>query len=90
MKSILAFLGAICLTGCFTNDNEAIKALDDQGFTSISITDRGALFAHFEGCGEDDGHWYEASATNPVGKRVNLLVCCGANLSFKGCVVRSK
>jgi len=73
-----------------TNDNEAIKALDDQGFSNISIMDRGAFGAHWAGCGEDDGNYYNVVATNPAGKRVSLLVCCGGAMSFKGCVVRSK
>lgn len=90
MKLSLIVLGAICLTGCWTDDNEARKALDDQGFTNISITERGAVLAHFQGCGEDDGNWYHATATNPAGKQVSLLVCCGGAMSFKGCVVRSK
>jgi hypothetical protein len=90
MKLGLISLAAIALMGCGTNDSEAIKALDDNGFTSISITDRGFLFASMEGCDEKDGNWYHASATNPAGKRVTMLVCCGAATSFKGCTVRSK
>lgn len=87
---IAFLLSLVCLTGCWTNDSEAIKALDDQGFTAISITDRGAMFPQWEGCGSDDGCYYHATATNPIGKRVTLLVCCGGALQFKGCVVRSK
>lgn len=84
--SILSFT----LVGCWTNDNEALKALDDQGFSEATITERGAVFAQWEGCGNDDGNWYHAIATNPHGKRVNVLICCGGALQFKGCVVRSK
>jgi hypothetical protein len=89
MKLSLIFLSIVCLAGC-TNDNEAIKALDDQGFSNISITDRGGFAAEWEGCGHDDGNYYHASATNAAGKHVNMLVCCGGAGSFKGCVVRSK
>jgi hypothetical protein len=83
-------LGITQVAGCTTNDSEAIKALDDNGFSDISITDRGAIFAGWEGCGKDDQNYYHASAKNPAGKRVNVLVCCGGGFSFKGCVVRSK
>lgn len=86
----LLVIGVAQFTGCSTNDAEAIKALDDQGFKDISITDRGAIFAHFNGCGGDDQNYYDATATNPAGKRVSVLVCCGGSFSFKGCVVRSK
>ena len=90
MKLGLIALAAITMMGCGTNDAEAIKAMDDQGFTEISITDRGCFFAAMEGCDEKDGNWYHATAKNPAGKRVNMLVCCGAMTSFKGCTVRSK
>jgi hypothetical protein len=90
MKLSLILLCVACLSGCVANDNEAIKALDDQGFSNISIMDRGIFGADWAGCGQDDGAYYKAVATNPAGKRVNLLVCCGGAMSFKGCVVRSK
>ena len=81
---------ALATVACGTNDSEAIKALDDNGFTNVTITDRGFMFASMEGCDSKDGNWYHASATNPAGKHVNMLVCCGAMTSFKGCTVRSK
>jgi len=88
MKKILAL--AFCLTACATNDAEAQKALDDNGFSDVTIVDRGFMFAHFHGCAEKDGNWYEANAKNAKGKPVSMLVCCGAALSFKGCTIRSK
>ena len=90
MKLGLIALAAIALVGCGTNDAEAIKALDDNGFTEIVITDRGFLTAEWEGCDKRDGNWYHATAKNPRGKQVNMLVCCGAPTSFKGCTIRSK
>lgn len=78
------------LSACGTNDAEAIKALDDNGFKDISITDRGFAFANYYGCDTKDGNWYHANATNANGKQVSMLVCCGAAVSFKGCTVRSK
>ena len=75
---------------CATNDHEALKALDDNGFTDSTITDRGFMFAHFHGCDARDGNWYHAKTTNPKGKPVEMLICCGQLLSFKGCTIRSK
>lgn len=81
---------ALAIVACGTNDAEAIKAMDDNGFTNISVTDRGFMMANWEGCDKKDGNWYHVTANNPAGKRVNMLVCCGSMTSFKGCTVRSK
>lgn len=89
MKNLIILL-AICLVGCQTDDAEAIRALSDNGFSDITITDSSAIAPNWDGCGSDDGAVYHAKATNPAGKRVNVIVCCGGSLSFKGCVVRSK
>jgi len=90
MKLGLIALAAVALMGCGTNDAEAIRALDDHGFTAVTITDHGSIFAGWEGCGSEDANWYHASATNSAGKRVSMLVCCGGQLAFKGCTIRSK
>ncbi len=85
-----ALIVAVTLSACATNDAEALRSLDDSGFSDVTITDRGFLFAHFHGCDAKDGNWYEANAKNPKGKPVSMLVCCGQALSFKGCTIRSK
>lgn len=78
------------MIGCGTHDVEATKTLDDLGFSNITITDHGSWFANWNGCGDDDGKWYDASANNAAGKRVNVVVCCGSNFIFKSCTVRSR
>lgn len=91
MKRILLPLSFVLLSiGCGTDDHEAYKALSDNGFTNIHITDRGFMFASFHGCSEKDGNSYYANANNPISKPVEMLVCCGSKTSFKGCTVRSK
>jgi hypothetical protein len=90
MKKFLLFLSAVCLAGCVTNDSEAERALKDNGFSDIEITDRSAVLVGFWGCGDDDGAAYKATAKNAAGNQVTVIVCCGGALSFKGCVVRSK
>ena len=90
MKLYLTICALVCLTGCVVNDREAIKALDDNGFTNIRIIDHGSVFPSIEGCGNDDGVYHYAMTTNPVGKQVKMLVCCGRISSFNGCVIRSK
>lgn len=78
------------LLSCVTDDNDAIKALTDLGFTDIVITDRTATLTHWYGCSDDDGTAYSAQAKNPAGKTVNMTVCCGGFGNVKGCTVRSK
>lgn len=91
MKRLLATLACLCMcvAACSTNDGDATRTLDDEGYTDIQVQDRG-IMASWEGCDEKDGAWYSVSATNPKGKHVNMLVCCGGSLSLKGCTVRSK
>jgi hypothetical protein len=76
-------------SGCSSDNSEAIRALENNGFSKITIQNSGYL-AEFHGCDSKDQIWYEVSATNPIGKQVNMLVCCGGPISFKGCTVRSK
>lgn len=83
-------LSCLMLFGCETNDSEAIRALTDSGYHDITITDSSLFFVSMSGCGADDGAVYSAHAINVANKPVNVIVCCGGPLSFKGCVVRSK
>ena len=76
--------------GCSSDDHsEAIKTLETNGFTQNIINDHGH-WAGFHGCDGKDGSWYDATSTNPIGKKVNIVVCCGGPLSFKGCTIRVK
>jgi len=91
MKNLFMFaIMSITIVACATNDDEAVKALSDNGFNDITITNRGFFGAQFMGCDQKDQNWYHANATNPAGRKVNMLVCCGGLMSFKGCTVRSK
>lgn len=82
-------LGAVVeLSGC-TDNAEALRSLEINGFSSPMITDFGSLgFLH--GCDIHDLAWYQAQAINSVGKPVNVIVCCGGPLAFKGCTIRTK
>lgn len=77
------------MTGCSDDHSEAIRTLETNGFTDNVIHDHG-YWAGFHGCDGKDGAWYDATSTNPIGKTVNIVVCCGGPLSFKGCTVRVK
>ena len=86
MKKLIPLLFVLC--GCYTNDQEAIHTLEVNGFTDINIYSSTAVFPYWEGCSEKDGAAYKATATNPREQHVDVLVCCGGPLSFKGCTVR--
>lgn len=75
---------------CAADNNEGVRALENNGFSHVSITDSGILVPAFHGCDKHDGAYYEANATNPAGNQVHMTVCCGGPMSFKGCTVRSK
>lgn len=67
---------------------EATRALEAYGFTDVLVTSHDAMFAGYNGCSKGDSVYYEATATNPAGKRVDMLVCCG--LALRACTVRVK
>ncbi len=87
MKSFFFGCALLVFTAC-SDENDARRALTDMGFTSVRITDTDIFTAQFDGCGKHEAA-YKASATNPIGKQVQLVVCCGST-NFKGCTVRSK
>ncbi len=87
MKKIILIL-ACFLTSC-TNDSEARRTLEAQGFDNIRI----GGYAWF-GCGQDDGASNTFTATNAKGQAVSGVVCCGTYEGnplgglAKGCTVR--
>lgn len=60
---------------------DAIRALENQGLTNATIGEWAPM-----ACGEGDTVSREFTATNPTGKRVQGVVCCG--LFLKSCTVR--
>ena len=74
---VAAFL---LLAGCTTSDEEVRQTLDNAGFTDVTVTGS-ALWV----CGEHDKMGNGFTATNPRGKRVKGVVCCG---QMKACTVR--
>lgn len=77
-------------SGCSADHSEAVRTLENNGFSNVSVTSSGIVGASWHGCDKEDGAYHEADATNSLGKRVHMVVCCGGPMSFKGCTVRSK
>jgi hypothetical protein len=78
-KLVLAIALVAALVGC-TDEHGSRRALEAQGFGNIEFTGYAWI-----GCGQDDDFATRFNATNPAGKRVSGVVCCGL---AKGCTVR--
>lgn len=80
LQPLLALL-ALLTAGCFTNESDTIRTLEASGYTDIQTTG----YVPWT-CGRDDTFHTGFAATNPAGRRVAGVVCCGA--WGKGCTVR--
>lgn len=80
----------VCLVAgaatCAPGPEKAVQTLHVSGFKDVKITDTHRFAASWYGCSDKDGVAHEATATNPAGQRVSVVVCCGVWL--KGCTVR--
>jgi hypothetical protein len=74
--------------GLLVSEEKAISELEVQGYSSVKIIDRDWAFIPLRGGALDDVVRFEATATNPVEKSIN--VCIYSGWPFKGATVRSK
>jgi len=75
----LVLMCIVLMAGCTAPDRSR-ETLDNSGFTNIEIGGWAGL-----SCSDGDTYKTKFSATNPNGKRVTGVVCCGM---MKGCTVR--
>jgi len=80
LKKTLICLLFATLIGC-TNQNDAVNALQDAGFTNIQLTGY-----NFFACSKDDTYSTGFIAINPQGRVVKGTVCSG--LIFKNSTIR--
>ena len=73
--------------GVLVDESKAVRALEAQGFSDIEITDKAWFIVGLRGCSEHDAVKFMATATNPVGKKVEVYVCSG--WIFKGATIRT-
>jgi len=85
-----AFAALIGFTGCgfMANEDQAVRAATNLGFTEVKVDSRAVFFLEWRGCSKSDAAGFTVSGKNPQGNRVKLLVCVG--WPFKGATVRSK
>ena len=92
MKRILFVLLAVgCLSsgcGLLVSDFNTVEAVSKQGYSDVHIQHIHPFFASFFGCSNGDAAAYKMSATNALGRKVNLIACAG--WPFKGVTVRTE
>jgi hypothetical protein len=80
MKKLIC-IAMVLTAACVGTDNDGSRrTLDAAGYSNIELTGY-----KWYGCGQDDSYHTAFSATNPAGKRVSGVVCCGM---MKGCTIR--
>lgn len=80
MKKLWCVVMVLMALGC-TDEHSTRRALDAEGMTEVEVTGY-----DYWACGGDDWFHTGFTATNPQGRRVDGVVCCG--LVFKNCTVR--
>jgi len=75
----LAVVVALLALGC-TDEERTRSTLEQAGYSEIRTGGYG-----WASCGRDDNYATEFTATNPAGRRVSGVVCCGV---VKSCTVR--
>ena len=78
----------VCSCGFFVDDQNTIRAVQDQGYDSVVIVAKHAIFPQLFGASKDDAVAYHMTAINSRGMRVNLIVSSG--WLFKGVTVRTR
>lgn len=68
------------MSGC-SNHRDSNRALEAAGYTNITTHGWAPM-----SCGQGDTYSTSFTATNPVGRRVKGVVCCG--FAFKNCTIR--
>jgi len=77
----LAIVSTIFMTGACTKSNSARKALEQQGYTNISLGGYGWF-----GCSQGDYYATKFNAKSPTGQAVDGVVCEGL---LKGITIRT-
>ncbi|MDO8559226.1 MAG: hypothetical protein Q7R84_02735 [bacterium] len=82
------FSGVSACSGNLVDEDIAVKALEIQGFSDITIIEKDNWFIGFKGGGREDVVKFTAVATNPAGKKVEVDVFAG--WPWKGATIRTR
>lgn len=83
MKMIAALLIVLALTGCFTDEPNAKRVVEMQGYTDVQITGY-----RWFGCGDKDSVHTGFTAKSAKGQPVSGVVCSGITWFGKNYTVR--
>jgi hypothetical protein len=73
--------------GCLVEEEQAIQAMTNFGFTDVKVESRFIFFVQWQGCSKSDAVGFHVNGMNAQGKRIKMIVCVG--WPFKGATVRS-
>lgn len=76
--------------GMYVSEDSVVEAIEKQGYTDVVVDDKDIFFVSSFGgeCGEKDDALFEVTATNALGKRVELIACAG--WPWKGVTIRTE
>ena len=88
---VALFLGVVvgcqAAVGSMVPDRVAVDAMQQAGFSDVTVVAKTSVFVEFLGCSSEDAVKFDMTATNPAGVRVsNAYVCAG--WPFKGATIR--
>lgn len=82
-------LGGLISWGCstMTPASKAINAAEDQGYTHVSLVDKGIVWPFGDCDTKSDNARFVLEGVNPQGKTVEMVWCAGV---FKGATYRGR
>lgn len=83
---LVLFFAAALFRGVLVSQDTAVNALENAGYSNVSVISTGWLFVGLRGCSAKDAAVFHAQAVNPAGKIVTASVCSG--WPFKGATIR--
>ena len=83
---ILLVILSVC-RGSFVNEETVISAIENQGYSNVTVTDHAWFLVGYRGCDAHDAARFTVTAINPVGREVEIYACSG--FPFKKITIRS-
>ncbi len=84
----IALLFCALFAGQLIDNSTAIKALESQGYSNITIVNKAWVAVQFRGCGAGDAARFDTVAINPIGQKVDTVYICSGWI-FKGSTLRT-
>lgn len=85
--SVFVSVLLLCQRGNCADEESAIRAAENFGFSEVKVIEKSIWFIGLRGCSGGDAALFELRAKNPAGRVVNVGVCLG--WPFKGATMRS-